>query len=98
MPRDASEGWPKADVGPRIRFPTSHGEEPMAKSEAHVAFFKDMANNPEKFKAFTADPHGAMKAAGLDHTHVSEEHAAAITGGSGHASTAAAASAGAACA
>ena len=70
----------------------------MAKSEEHVAFFKGMANDPAKFKAFSADPHGAMKAAGLDHTHVSDEHAAAITGGSGHGSTAAAASAGAACA
>jgi len=57
----------------------------MAKSEEHVAFFKGMANDPAKFKAFSADPHGAMKAAGLDHTHVSDEHAAAITGGSGQA-------------
>ena len=70
----------------------------MAKSDEHVAFFKSMANDPDKFKAFSADPHGAMKAAGLDHSQVSDEHAAAITGGSGHASTAAAASAGAACA
>ena len=70
----------------------------MAKSDDHIAYFKSMANDPDKFKSFKADPHGAMKAAGLDHTAVSDEHAAAMSGGGGTGTGAAAGAAAGGCA
>ena len=50
-------------------------------TEAHRDFFKGMHGNPERAKAFMADPRKALAEAGLDSSVVSEEHQTAITGG-----------------
>ena len=49
-------------------------------TEAHRDFFKGMHGNPERAKAFMADPRKALEDAGLDSSVISDEHHEAITG------------------
>ena len=50
-------------------------------TDAHREFFRGMHGNPERAKAFMADPRKTLEDAGLDSSVISDEHHEAITGG-----------------